>query len=303
MIHGRRYCKDYYMPNDEDEQTRTQILHTVYLYLLDGLLTTIPLRSPTKILDVGSGTGEWAMAMGDEYPDAEIIGIDIAKIQPSAVPLNVFFEIDDAEEEGGWTWPEDEFDMVHFRTMAGAFKSWDEMYKEAFKHLKPGGWIEVIDFDNHKKLFSYFPKESGVLKWAAAITEAARLTGRDRTGKHLEPDRLEALGYVDVSVETKLLPLGTWPEDPEARQIGTHNLVAQLSGLEAVCLRPLTEVLGWDPIEVRRICTIVNESFRDLALDPVKGEGLGIGVRIMTGRKPGGEEESSDSTPVNGVTS
>lgn len=242
------------------------------------------------------------MAMGDEYPDAEIIGIDIAKIQPSAVPLNVFFEIDDAEEEGGWTWPENEFDMVHFRTMAGAFRSWDAMYLEAFKHLKPGGWVEVIDFDNHKKLFSYFSKESGVLKWAAAITEAARISGRDRTGKHLEPERLEALGYVDVSVQTRLLPLGIWPEDPETRQIGKHNLVAQLSGLEAVCLRPLTEVLGWDPIEVRRICQVVNESFRALALDPVKGHGLGIGVRIMTGRKPGAEDtgRSNDSTPVNG---
>ena len=67
------------MPNDEEEQDRTQMLHTVYLHLFDQQLTTAPLRNPTKILDVGTGTGDWAMAMGDEYPDAEVIGTDIAQ--------------------------------------------------------------------------------------------------------------------------------------------------------------------------------------------------------------------------------
>jgi hypothetical protein len=60
--------------------------------------------------------------MGEEYPQAEVIGTDIAKIQPSAVPPNVFFEIDDAEEESGWTYPDDNFDLVHFRSMKGAFR-------------------------------------------------------------------------------------------------------------------------------------------------------------------------------------
>ncbi len=40
---------------------------------------------------------------GEEYSDATIIGSDIADIQPIAVPLNVFLQIDDAEEEGCWT--------------------------------------------------------------------------------------------------------------------------------------------------------------------------------------------------------
>jgi ubiquinone/menaquinone biosynthesis C-methylase UbiE len=110
------------MPCDEDEQTRMNMLHEVYLYILGGRLTTAPLDSPTKILDVGTGCGDWPIAMGEQYPGAEVIGIDIAKLQPSAVPQNVFFEIADAEEELGWTYAEDSFDLVHFRTMMGAFK-------------------------------------------------------------------------------------------------------------------------------------------------------------------------------------
>jgi len=128
-IHGRRYCKDYFMPNDEVEQTRLQMLGEVYYEVLGKRLTTVPLVNPTKVLDIGAGTGEWAMAMGDEYPDAEIIGTDIARIQPTATPLNVFFEIEDAEEETGWTWSENEFDLVHFRYMKGV------RFAQIFHHL------------------------------------------------------------------------------------------------------------------------------------------------------------------------
>lgn len=127
------------MPCDEDERTRMEILHSVYLYVLGGRLTTAPLENPTKILDVGTGCGDWAIAMGEEYPEAEVIGTDIAKIQPTAVPMNVFFEIDDAEEEFGWTYADDSFDLVHFRTMMGAFKDVRALVSEyappAFEHL------------------------------------------------------------------------------------------------------------------------------------------------------------------------
>lgn len=38
---------------------------------------------PGKILDVGTGTGIWAIEMGDDYPSAEVIGTDLSPTQPS----------------------------------------------------------------------------------------------------------------------------------------------------------------------------------------------------------------------------
>lgn len=40
------------------------------------------IRYPGKILELGTGTGEWAIGMGDKYLDADILEIDISPIQP-----------------------------------------------------------------------------------------------------------------------------------------------------------------------------------------------------------------------------
>jgi SAM-dependent methyltransferase len=295
-IHGRRYCGNYFMPIDEDEQTRLEMTHTVYLYILNNRLTTAPLSNPTRILDIGSGTGEWAMAMGDEWPDAEVIGTDIAKIQPSAIPLNVFFEIDDAEEEGGWTFAKDSFDLIHFRSMVGAFTDWNHIYKEAFKHLKPGGWIENVDFDDHRALLTYFPAGSAIHPWLTDIVEAARRSGRPRGG-HLEPEILTDLGFVDTSVEEYLIPAGIWPTDPEERKIGKLFLIAQLCAPEALCLRPLTEQMGWHIEDIQRMCGIVTHEFKEMAMDAKKAKGLGFKIRVLKGRKPDVTEMEKSPAP------
>jgi SAM-dependent methyltransferase len=297
-IHGRRYCGEYYMPNDEDEQTRQNMLHQVQLYLLQGRLTTAPLQNPTKILDVGTGCGDWAIAMGEEHEKAEVIGTDIAKIQESAVPENVFFEIDDAEEEGGWTFAEDSFDLIHFRAMMGAFTDWNHIYKEAYKALKPGGWIEVKDFDDHKAMLQFFPPGSQFQPWLEAIAEGSRKSGRPRGIKHLEHDSFTEVGFVDVSTEEHNIPMGVWPEDKDAKAIGHLFLIAQLCGVEALCLRMLTEQMGWTLDEIRRICDIVSTEIKLVAKDAEKAKGLGFLVKVVKARKPFPSEGDHDGASV-----
>lgn len=40
-----------------------------------------------RVLDVGTGTGIWAIDFGDEHPDATVIGVDLSPIQPSLYEL------------------------------------------------------------------------------------------------------------------------------------------------------------------------------------------------------------------------
>jgi SAM-dependent methyltransferase len=296
---NRRYVPNYFMPNDEDEQLRMQIIHQVYLFMFDSQLTTVPLENPKKILDIGTGTGEWAIAMGEAFPDAEVIGMDLSAIQPSAVPHNVFFEIFDAEDDDDWTYPEDYFDLIHFRNMTGSFRSWEKMYERAYKHLKPGGYIEVVDFDEQSNSFvNYFPKDSEVHAWFMALGEATMRSGKDINPAHLQPEKIVDVGFVDVEVSGHDLPMGSWPNDPDVRSTAKLWLVACLAGFEAISLRPLTQALGWSADEVRRMCSIVEQELKAVALNKEKAAGLSCSVKIVVGRKP---ESSSESRSAYGL--
>ncbi len=53
--------------------------------------------------------------VGDKFPNTQVLGVDLSPIQPSLVPENVRFVVDDCEAEwvngSGW-------DFAHFRQTA-----------------------------------------------------------------------------------------------------------------------------------------------------------------------------------------
>ncbi|KAG9246136.1 putative Demethylmenaquinone methyltransferase [Calycina marina] len=289
MIHGRRYCKDYFMPNDIKEQERLLMLNHVFLHVFDGRNTTVPLNDRMKILDVGCGTGEWAMAIAEEYPNSEVIGTDIAPIQSSAAPLNAFFELDDAEADGGWTYSDDDFDLVHFRYMKGAFLSWKDVYLQAYRVLKPGAYIEVVDFDDHKRIGRFFGPDSGVPRWLEALEKGTEKSGRSRGITHLEPECLTALGFVDVENHVYTIPIGLRPDDPKAQAIGIQFLSNILKGMEGICLRILTEQMGWSYSEIHAVLDEIGRATWEIATDAEAAGRIGfeLEVKVTTGRKPG----------------
>lgn len=72
--------------------------YEVLQIVLDGRNYLAPFSKenpPKKVLDIATGTGRWAIEMGDEFPQAEITGTDLSPIQPTCVPPNVTFYVED----------------------------------------------------------------------------------------------------------------------------------------------------------------------------------------------------------------
>ncbi|KAK4238948.1 S-adenosyl-L-methionine-dependent methyltransferase [Achaetomium macrosporum] len=281
---GRQYCGDYFLPIDQVEQTRQYVIHQVYLKLFDLELTTVPLEDPRYILDIGTGIGEWAIGMAEKYPRCEVFGTDIAPIQPThQVPFNIEFNIENAEEE--WIRPADTVDLVHLRNMEGAFSDWSFIYNQAFACIKPGGWIEVIDWEDFfaaANWLSFFPEGSAPYVLTKAVLEAAEVAGKPRDSRHLNKERLMEAGFVDIKESVYDLGIGS----RASSSYGKFWLFSIVTGFEATCLRLLTKYLGWDAREVSELCEEVAHETKKVADDPGRADAFVVKLRVVVGRKP-----------------
>ena len=77
------------------------------------------------------------MDLADDLPGSLVLGIDLSSIQPTFVPPNLEFVVQDLEES--WDMAK-RFDLVHTRLMNGcSVKSWSLFYENAFLSMRPGG--------------------------------------------------------------------------------------------------------------------------------------------------------------------
>lgn len=53
------------------------IHHQLILRILNEELHKAPVENPRSVLDVGTGTGAWAIDMADKWPKAKVTGIDL----------------------------------------------------------------------------------------------------------------------------------------------------------------------------------------------------------------------------------
>lgn len=98
FLTNRRYLA-YAFPNDVIEQERLGLQNEALKRLFGGRLFFAPLSQsnpPRCILDIATGTGDWAIDMGDFFPTSEVIATDLSPIQPEDVPPNVSFYVEDS---------------------------------------------------------------------------------------------------------------------------------------------------------------------------------------------------------------
>lgn len=291
---GRRYhayqaSGEYILPDDEQEQDRLDIKYASLQLVFSDKVTFAPVEHPQQILDIGTGTGIWAIDAGEQFPGATITATDLSPIQPTwcvsttsrhrhrsvsptngldmltilRVPPNVKFEIDDAEAE--WTWPLSHFDLVHMRTMTGCIRNWDKLFAQAFRHTAPGGYIELQEMD-YMGVIQPTSRNPGTSfhTWCTEQGKAAMKVGVNlRTSAGFMKDSLEQAGFVDITVREFKLPIGPWPKQKRLRDAGLLQLSAMLEGIEGLSLRLLKFYDGWSLEELKVLLAKVRAELKD----------------------------------------
>ncbi|KAF4443113.1 Demethylmenaquinone methyltransferase [Fusarium acutatum] len=277
-------------PNDEQQLEALDLIHHWLTLMLDDKLFLAPIGdNPQKILDIGTGTGIWAINVADEYPSASVIATDITPTQPSFVPPNLEFQIDDAQLE--WTFEPESFDFIHIRYLQGTIGDWDRLYGQMYKALKPGGWFQHIEPD--LQILSQNPEikvddEHIFTRWAKIFTQVGETIGCtfDFSNNKLSTLAKDA-GFVSITPQTHKIPIGRWPKDKKKKELGTFVGLSFSQALDGFVKLPLCEILKWSPEEMQLFAA----EMRKALMNP-KTQAFGH-VFSVYGQKPERPKESS----------
>ncbi|KAF3908349.1 hypothetical protein AA313_de0208749 [Arthrobotrys entomopaga] len=232
---------------------------------LRGELHAAPIHNPQKILDIGTGSGIWAIEMADLHPSAVIIGNDLSPIQPKWVPPNLRFEVDDVESE--WTHQPESFDFIFSRYMVGSIKDWPRLFEQAFNALKPGGYLEVLDPDSTLRCSDdTLTDDCALLEWTRLFIKAAGKADRSVVAAPEYVGWMKEIGFEIVEENKIVLPTSPWPKDPHLKELGGYHMAAFMEGLEGLSLRLFSHFLGMDTPEIEAMLVKVKRDIRNKGL-------------------------------------
>ncbi|KAG8903540.1 hypothetical protein FRB99_003139 [Tulasnella sp. 403] len=159
-LHGRSYNSTnqvYMLPADDAEQDRLDMQHRSLFHFVGGLfpwpervephLVSSGAQRPA-VLDIGTGSGTWALEMGRRYPHADVVGIDLAPplVDVNWIPDNCRFEIDDANLS--MMHYASTFDFVHMRAADMGVHDFEGFLYNVAQVLKPGAEM-VLSGSSH----------------------------------------------------------------------------------------------------------------------------------------------------------
>ncbi|KAK2592161.1 hypothetical protein QQS21_010143 [Conoideocrella luteorostrata] len=282
--HGRFYgswrARKYLIPIDEEELTRLDVFHKVFLVAQKDALFVAPLhmdeKHPLRILDLGTGTGIWSFNVAETAEvQPEIMSVDLHQIQPARyvafgslqsknkglierrIPPGVCtlqFDIEDTS----WEPLLKECDLVYLRTLYGSIHNhaWPDIYRNSFEHLRPGhGYIEHLEIDWVPRWEGNIPPKSALNEWSRLF-----LQGLDRFDRNARTDvgevrkAFDKAGFVDFKEETIRCCVSPWTSDRHERDLARWFNFGFCNGIEAMSLMPMIEGLQMTKEEVQELC-------------------------------------------------
>jgi len=195
----------YVLPRDVAEIDRLDVQHYALCEALGGNYLA-PVDRPSRILDAGSGTGQWAYDLCEEFPEALAVGFDL---EVSKRPWPAAYHFVRGNLLHGLPFASDQFDFVHQRALISGVpvSSWASVTGDLVRVTRPGGWVELVE--HPVRLESAGPAAERFLDLVQRTLRAHGLPCDDTVANGL--DRyLRRAGLADVQRRDVDLPVGEW---------------------------------------------------------------------------------------------
>ncbi|SMR61229.1 unnamed protein product [Zymoseptoria tritici ST99CH_3D1] len=215
----------YPSPNDAAEHERLNLQSAAIDEMMHGKYHHAPLNKPSKILEVGSGTGAITRKLANQHPSASVISNDISPIpDQERLPRNVACLQGDFHTFAGdeTVFPPGYFDYIFSRMLVYGMTDWREYIAQAKSLLAPGGYLELQELDvsrfwdadqNPLPRDAYaIGMELEFMRQGLVVDIAPKLAGLLRNA-----------GFVNVEVKEFRWMFGEWPGHPETENISAYS--------------------------------------------------------------------------------
>jgi ubiquinone/menaquinone biosynthesis C-methylase UbiE len=143
----------YVIQDQAVELGRLILQDKLYTQAIGGLFPEIDLDGITRVLDIACGPAGWAIDVAFEYPEMQVVGVDISETiiaynfaQARVRNLqNVTFEVMDAKAP--LSFQDHSFDLINSRLLVGVMdtEAWPKLLVECWRLLRPGGTIRLTE--------------------------------------------------------------------------------------------------------------------------------------------------------------
>ncbi|KAH8915726.1 S-adenosyl-L-methionine-dependent methyltransferase [Atractiella rhizophila] len=286
----------YILPNDEEEQERLEIQHKFIKMLLgDKNYPDGTMKNPKVIVDVGCGTGLWAIEVAREFPSAQVHGLDISDIQPTNAPENTTWHKVNVCD--GLPFEPSSVDFIQIRFLPSLsepviqLRERPTVMKYCLEALRPGGVLLLLELSEDRspngtlcpsKREFYDLRTSAVAKKPKEQLPAHGASAR--IGKLIRGMLEEVGGFRDIHWMTKDIPIGPWVDygagstlvfrarmlkclchatpDERMKEIGAMQLRNSLLLFDSFAAGMKHE-LGLDPVLVDELCRKAKEEMQE----------------------------------------
>ncbi|KAK8057251.1 hypothetical protein PG996_011188 [Apiospora saccharicola] len=253
MVHRRRPRPSFFAPSGQSSRYYKHVLiqHELSTEVHAGRLYLAPVTNPRRVLDVGTGTGDWALQFARQNPASSVLGVDVVPVKSAPTEPNCSFCVGDVEED--WQFASGKFDYIYARSLARKFADTRSYLASVYSNLHPGGFAEFQEWITELRCPNSSLEGTALQKWNLGMLQAFKRIGQELDFIHGYPSKLAEAGFVNITERRYPVPVTCWAPGKRLQRIGALMRQNTAVVLEMYSETLFIGVLGWTKEELHTL--------------------------------------------------